>query len=177
MVIIKEGSRACGSGGVLANSPLIQSKSYFEVKLQQAGHWSIGIATRDTNLNATKGGQDKESWCLTSQNAVFNNKDEIHRLAEEDNLIDEPRVSTSTGLNNKANVPQEGDVIGVTYDHVELNFYLNGKNMEVPVLNVKGDVYPCLFVDDGAILDIVLDNFNFNPPPGYDRIMIEHSLL
>lgn len=32
-------------------------------------------------------------------------------------------------------------------------------------------------VDDGAILDIILDDFNFGPPPGFDRIMLEQSLL
>lgn len=37
VVIIKDGMRACGSGGVLGNAPLVQSKSYFEVKLQQSG--------------------------------------------------------------------------------------------------------------------------------------------
>lgn len=37
MVIIKDGIRACGSGGVLGNAPLVQSKSYFEVKVQQSG--------------------------------------------------------------------------------------------------------------------------------------------
>lgn len=40
VVIIKDGTRACGSGGVLGNAPLVQSKSYFEVKLQQSGTWS-----------------------------------------------------------------------------------------------------------------------------------------
>lgn len=32
-------------------------------------------------------------------------------------------------------------------------------------------------VDDGAILDIILDDFNFGPPPGFDKIMLEQSLL
>lgn len=36
----------------------------------------------------------------------------------------------------------------------------------------------CLvLVDDGAILDIVLDDFNYGPPPGFEKIMIEQSLL
>jgi SPRY domain len=74
-------------------------------------------------------------------------------------------------------IPQEGDIVGVAYDHVELNFYLNGKNLEVPVLNVRGQVYPAVYVDDGAILDIVLTKFTYSPPPGFSRIMIEQSLL
>lgn len=43
MVIIKDGVRACGSGGVLGNAPLVQSKSYFEVKLQQSGKLFTGL--------------------------------------------------------------------------------------------------------------------------------------
>nr|CAD7458779.1 unnamed protein product [Timema tahoe] len=37
VVIVKNGMRVCGSGGALASAPLVQSKSYFEVKLQQSG--------------------------------------------------------------------------------------------------------------------------------------------
>ncbi len=32
-------------------------------------------------------------------------------------------------------------------------------------------------VDDGAVLDIVFDNFVRDPPPGFDKIMLEQSLL
>ena len=36
-VIVKSGRRICGTGAALANAPLVQDKSYFEVKLQSAG--------------------------------------------------------------------------------------------------------------------------------------------
>lgn len=188
MVVIKGGQRACGSGGVIANTPLLQSKSYFEVKLQQGGQWSVGLSTQQADLNESKGGFDKETWCLTSDNVVYHNAKPLHKL--EPNLevangsIDtDPAAltkldsnATSTLVNNSG-IPQEGDTIGIAYDHVELNFYLNGTNLNVPVLNVRGTVFPCLFVDDGAILDIVLDNFSYSPPPGFERILIEQSLL
>jgi hypothetical protein len=32
-------------------------------------------------------------------------------------------------------------------------------------------------VDDGAVLDIVFENFVRDPPPGFDKIMLEQSLL
>lgn len=32
-------------------------------------------------------------------------------------------------------------------------------------------------VDDGAILDIILENFNFPTPSGFEKIMLEQSLL
>lgn len=95
---------------------------------------------------------------------------------------------------------------GVSYDHIELNFYLNGKFLDVPVTGVKGTVYPILFgkfrsiiinvdlcqcyksfnklvsiifvsVDDGAILDLILSDFVHSPPSGFEKIMIEQSLL
>lgn len=37
VVIIKNGLRVCGNGGALCSAPLVQSKSYFEVKIQQEG--------------------------------------------------------------------------------------------------------------------------------------------
>lgn len=189
VVVIKDGQRACGSGGVIANTPLLQSKSYFEVKLQQGGQWSIGLATQKTDLNQTKGGFDKDSWCLTSENVIYHNAKPLHKLEErpdsENGKLDtgptdlaklEAVVNSSSFVNNSG-IPQEGDTIGVAYDHVELNFYLNGTNLNVPVLNVRGTVFPCLFVDDGAILDIVLHNFTHSAPPGFERILIEQSLL
>lgn len=51
---------------------------------------------------------------------------------------------TSNGT-TMAIMPVEGDTIGVAYDHIELNFFLNGKSMEVPVRNVKGTVFPALY--------------------------------
>lgn len=182
MVIVKGGCRICGSGGALATAPLVQSKSYFEVKLQQSGHWSVGLATRKTDLNKTRGGTDKESWCLGSDNLVTHDNKEIHKISLQpvdicsslDN-INEP--SCTPGTLPETGIPSEGDTLGVAYDHVELNFYLNGKKLDIPVLNVKGTVYPALYVDDGAILDIVLDDFNYGPPPGFEKIMIEQSLL
>lgn len=39
------------------------------------------------------------------------------------------------------------------------------------------NTYFCHLVDDGAILDIILDDFNYGPPPGFDKIMLEQSLL
>lgn len=190
VVVIKGGQRACGSGGVIANTPLLQSKSYFEVKLQQGGQWSVGLATQQADLNQTKGGFDKESWCLTSDNAIFHNAKPLHKLEQrpvngENGKLDtgpttdlaKLESNVSSPLVNNTGIPQEGDTIGVAYDHVELNFYLNGTNLNVPVLNVRGTVFPCLFVDDGAILDIVLDNFSYSVPPGFERILIEQSLL
>lgn len=37
VVIVKNGRRICGTGGALANAPIVQNKAYFEVKLQSTG--------------------------------------------------------------------------------------------------------------------------------------------
>lgn len=33
----------------------------------------------------------------------------------------------------------------MSYDHIELNFYLNGKPIGGPVMGIKGTVYPVLY--------------------------------
>ncbi|CAK9807239.1 SPRY domain-containing protein 7 [Anthophora quadrimaculata] len=156
VVIVKNGLRVCGRGGALTNAPLAQSKSYFEVKIQQGGIWAIGLATRSTDLNVTLGGNDIESWALNSDGIIRHNQQEVHKIQSP---------------------VQEGDIIGISYDHIELNFYLNGKSMDSPVMGIKGTVYPVLYVDDGAILDLILDNFIHPPPIGFEKIMLEQSLL
>ncbi|XP_049770760.1 LOW QUALITY PROTEIN: SPRY domain-containing protein 7-like [Schistocerca cancellata] len=156
VVIVKNGLRICGSGGAITNAPQVQSKSYFEVKIQQSGVWGVGLATLNTDLNRSPGGMDAGSWVFCWDGVFRHNNTEIQKALEHAN---------------------EGDILGVSYDHVELNFYLNGKNMDSPVTGVKGHVFPVLFVDDGAILDIVLDNFNYPPPQGFEKIMLEQSLL
>ncbi|XP_075235941.1 SPRY domain-containing protein 7 [Lycorma delicatula] len=156
VVIIKNGLRICGAGGALCTAPLVQSKSYFEVKLQQTGIWGLGLATANTDLNKAPGGMDSESWVLCSDGVIRHNNVELNRVTDN---------------------ASEGDIIGVTYDHIELNFYLNGKSFEKPVSGIRGTVYPALFVDDGAILDVIVDNFNNPVPNGFERIMLEQSLL
>lgn len=58
-------------------------------------------------------------------------------------------VDTKTTTEEKSSAvhsfPSEGDIVGVAFDHVELNFYFNGKNLEVPYRNVRGTVYPVLY--------------------------------
>ncbi len=36
-MIVKSGRRICGTGAALANAPLVQDKSYFELKIQCGG--------------------------------------------------------------------------------------------------------------------------------------------
>ena len=36
-------------------------------------------------------------------------------------------------------------MLGFSYDHVELNIYCNGKNLDTPILGIKGTVFPVFF--------------------------------
>ena len=40
---------------------------------------------------------------------------------------------------------EEGDVVGFSYDHVELNVFCNGKNLDTPLLGIKGTVFPVMY--------------------------------
>lgn len=101
---------------------------------------------------------DKESWCLNSDGTVRHNNVELYQLspAPRESPTADLLVSTESPTHveekpesdkelNKAVMPVEGDTIGVAYDHIDLNFFLNGKNMEIPVRNIKGTVYPALY--------------------------------
>lgn len=126
-----------------------------------------------------------EIYSSNGSTAVAVNADTEQLLPVENNTS-----AQSTPNNQRSLLPQEGDILGITYDHIELNFYLNGRNLNVPTL-IKlsnnqqpsngeynsNEIYPCLYVDDGAILDLIVDNFNFQIPSGYDKIMVEQTLL
>jgi hypothetical protein len=156
----------------------------------------------NTDLNKPRGGQDKFSWCLNAENLVLHDNQIMYNLNEmyssehllEDNDKEQliPAVQTAilpTTPSNRTLLPQEGDILGITYNHEEINFYLNGKSLNIPVFtklqnapssseqNHSSDIFPAVFVDDGAILDLIVDNFNYPIPSGYEKIMIEQSLL
>ncbi|XP_064909484.1 SPRY domain-containing protein 7 isoform X3 [Columba livia] len=158
VVIVKNGRRICGTGGCLANAPLHQNKSYFEFKVQSTGIWGIGVATQKANLNQIPLGRDVHSLVMRNDGALYYNNEEKNRL---------PANS----------LPQEGDVVGITYDHVELNVYLNGKNMHCPASGIRGTVYPVVYVDDSAILDCQFSEFYHTPPPGFEKILFEQQIF
>ena len=42
-VIVKNGSRLCGTGAARASTAIQQNKAYWEIKVQQTGLWSCGV--------------------------------------------------------------------------------------------------------------------------------------
>ncbi|XP_056610851.1 SPRY domain-containing protein 7b [Triplophysa dalaica] len=158
VVIVKSGRRICGTGACLANAPLHQNKSYFEFKIQSTGIWGIGVATQKVNLNQVPLGRDSHSLVLRHDGSIYHNNEEKNRL---------PANS----------LPQEGDIVGLTYDHVELNMYLNGKNMHCPASGIRGTVFPVVYVDDSAIIDCQFSDFYHTPPEGFEKILFEQQIF
>lgn len=154
-VVVKNGLRLCGTGSSRGSAPILQDKAYWEVKIQQGGVWSAGICTPAADLTRDLG-LDQSSWAVTSTGEVRTRGEQEYRV-------------------NHA--LEEGDVLGFSYDHVELNVFCNGKNLNTPILGIKGTVFPVFYVDEGAILDTVFENFSHQPPTGFERIMIEKALL
>ena len=72
---------------------------------------------------------------------------------------------------------EEGDVLGFSYDHEELNIFCNGEKLDISVQGIKGVVYPVFYVDEGAILECVFEKFQYQPPDGFERIMNEKALM
>jgi hypothetical protein len=57
-VVVKNGLRACGTGAVLANAPIVQDKSYWEVKVQATGNsngsfWEKAVLFFRTSIKYT----------------------------------------------------------------------------------------------------------------------------
>ncbi|XP_069103945.1 SPRY domain-containing protein 7-like [Argopecten irradians] len=156
VVIVKSGKRICGTGSALSNAPIAQDKAYFEIKLQSTGVWGVGLATKLCQMDTVPLGNNKESWVMRHDGVLYHNNEIKGKLPE---------------------IPQEGDILGLTYDHVELNFFLNGKALNNPLMGIKGTVFPVFYVDEGAVIDVQFDKFYHQPPDGFDSIMIEQSLL
>jgi hypothetical protein len=54
-VVVKNGLRLCGTGSARGSAPILQDKAYWEVKVQQGGRWSAGIATPAAELTKDLG--------------------------------------------------------------------------------------------------------------------------
>jgi hypothetical protein len=81
---------------------------------------------------------DEFSWCLCSDHIVRHNKQELYK------------ININNGASGEIAGIQEGDVIGVSFDHIQLKFYVNGTEIDYGVTNVKGTVYPALYGECGS---------------------------
>uniref|UniRef100_A0A671SVK4 SPRY domain containing 7b n=1 Tax=Sinocyclocheilus anshuiensis TaxID=1608454 RepID=A0A671SVK4_9TELE len=154
VVIVKSGRRICGTGACLANAPLHQNKSYFEFKIQ-----STGECLRDSCYYTVS---RVRLFIMLHCSQVFS----VSWISNEE----KNRLPANS-------LPQEGDIVGVTYDHVELNLYLNGKNMHCPASGIRGTVFPIVYVDDSAIIDCQFSDFYHTPPEGFEKVLFEQQIF
>ncbi|CAD5233875.1 unnamed protein product [Bursaphelenchus xylophilus] len=154
VVLLKNGSRICGTGASLATAPIVQNKAYFQVDITQSGTWGIGLGHRSVELGHVP--VDEFAWTLRNTGELWANGE----------------------LVGKTDIPlNEGDSVTVTFDHVELKFYRNNTPIPFSITNVRGQVFPLFFVADNAILDVKFRNTTCQVPAGYEEIMLEQTLL
>ena len=80
-MVVKNGSRLCGTGASRASTPILQNKAYWEFKLQQSGIWSCGLANPGCDLNKSLG-EDQNSWAITHENVMKVNGNIEHKIEE-----------------------------------------------------------------------------------------------
>ncbi|TKR80709.1 hypothetical protein L596_014737 [Steinernema carpocapsae] len=156
VVILKNGTRICGTGAALATAPIVQNKAFFQVNVQQTGTWGIGVANRSVDLNKVP--LSENSWTLNNAGELRGGGAVIGKADEEITI-------------------EEGDSIGIAFDHIELSFYKNGVRLPNAVTTVRGQVFPVVYVDDSAILDVKFRSFSIDVPAGFEEIMLEQTLL
>ena len=44
-------------------------------------------------------------------------------------------------------------------------------------MGIKGTVFPVIYVDEGAILDVQFSGFYHSPPSGFSQILQEKTIL
>ncbi|OUC41479.1 SPRY domain protein [Trichinella nativa] len=157
VVLLKDCTRICGSGASLCTAPLLQDNSYFEIKIQQAGSWGVGIASPDVDLNRIPLGKDMKSCVLRCDGKVYRN----------DQVVCEKQL-----------LVEEGDHVRIAYNHIDLQFAINDSNDWISTPAMKGVVvFPVVYADDGAIIDVSFSEFNCPPPDRYQPVLLEQSLF
>lgn len=76
---------------------------------------------------------DEFSWTLNHDHIIRHNKQELYK------------INISNGTTGEIQCIQEGDIIGVAFDHIQLKFFVNGTEIDHSVSNIKGTVYPALY--------------------------------
>ena len=94
-VVVKNGLRLCGTGSARGSAPILQDKAYWEVKVQQGGRWSAGIATPAADLTKDLGLDHSRlkrtriesklvnifSWAVTSEGVVRSRGQQEYRVS------------------------------------------------------------------------------------------------
>ncbi|KAF7247138.1 hypothetical protein EG68_10098, partial [Paragonimus skrjabini miyazakii] len=170
VVILKNGHCICGHGCARSNTSIVQNKAYLEAKIQCAGRWAIGLGLIKAPLESLDQlSESSLSWVLRENGGVWHAGAMIAKLKQP---------------------VEEGDVIGLSYDHVELQFSVNGAlvplfagqslTLNNGITGLKGTLYPVVGVADNSVLDLGFNSRNFyHSPPilDFEQILFENKLL
>lgn len=90
-----------------------------------------------------------------------------------------PLLNWSSHLRLLHSLPPPATTQSCSYDHTSLQFYLNGKCLDKPFTNVRGQVFPAVYTDNGAILDATFQDSDmiFPLPMGFSGVLFEKSIL
>lgn len=117
-----------------------------------AGIWGVGLATHNSNLNSAPGGNDAESWVFCFDGVLRHNKKELQgvtkRATEGDIIVSVWFINISfrrTGKKYLNWINTWFKSQGISFDHIELNFYINGVSLDAPITGIRGTVFPAIY--------------------------------
>ncbi|XP_058246884.1 SPRY domain-containing protein 7b [Hemibagrus wyckioides] len=185
VVVVKRGRRVCGRGACLGSAPLHQNESYFEFKVQSTAYQCVLLTFAQKGLVLRHDGSvyhnNEEKNCLPANNvlrcAILPHSYNVVRMWQ---YCSSKFILFRGKCGLKCFFPKQSCLHvfqGLTYDHVELNLYLNGKNMQCPASGIRGTVFPVVYVDDSAIIDCQFSDFYYTPPQGCEKILFEQQIF
>uniref|UniRef100_A0A183SSQ0 SPRY domain-containing protein 7 n=1 Tax=Schistocephalus solidus TaxID=70667 RepID=A0A183SSQ0_SCHSO len=206
VVVLKNNTRICGTGGARANTPILQDKAYFEVKVQTSGSWAVGLCLSRVRFLHVFGGvllflgplSDCFFCRYPYQQADLNTLRSLREQSCVWALFNDGSVWNDSVKKAHLDTPiEEGDVVGLYYDHAELTFAVNGipAKLRLPadssssepqavvfqngLIGIRGTVFPVFATDDGAILDTRFTSFHHPPSraSGFTEIRLEHNII
>eukprot|EP01006_Ploeotia_vitrea_P008588 TRINITY_DN20630_c0_g1_i1.p1 TRINITY_DN20630_c0_g1~~TRINITY_DN20630_c0_g1_i1.p1 ORF type:complete len:190 (+),score=85.96 TRINITY_DN20630_c0_g1_i1:57-626(+) len=140
-----------GNGTAVANTALLQTRSYWEIKVAEKGEFYVGVARPGKNGLQLQLGDRKHSWGMYSGEGGGD-------FSEGD------VIGVSYDLSNVK---------------PKLSFYLNGKRLKgKSTSKARGDVHPAVSVKNGCMLEANFGpNFDYPPPQHFDAIIPPRSLI
>lgn len=142
--------KVSGEGTILSNCVILQSKSYWELKVIEPGPFCVGVSHMSSKELNIPLNTRKQSWCYTCP-ATKVKKDDIIGVTY--------------------------DLTEVRY---VLTFYLNGKEIpKSKVSGIKGDVTAAVSLSDGCILEANFGQTDFDQeaPGGFDAVVYPSDLI
>mmetsp|Transcript_1950 Transcript_1950/g.3565 ORF Transcript_1950/g.3565 Transcript_1950/m.3565 type:complete len:183 (-) Transcript_1950:306-854(-) len=139
-----------GVGTAYANTPLDQTKAYFEVKLVEAGSFCVGVA-RKSNADLDKQlTERKDTWFLDAPDNTYKVGDVI------------------------------GCSFDLSSVKAVMRFYLNGKKLkDKTVKGVRGEVWPVVSTSGDTMISANFgqSTFEFPPPAGFEGVILSMDLM